>query len=104
VGDSFVCKDRDGVKSIVYNVLIASSYIKTNYRKYEQKITDALCIKQVGGRLPYPFISFFPLLIVSCAVVGFFECDPLSIQRGGRVAIITLQSSRCNHHVSNILH
>jgi hypothetical protein len=47
VGDSFVCKDRDGVKSIVYNVLIASSYIKTNYRKHEQKITDAPCIKQV---------------------------------------------------------
>jgi hypothetical protein len=39
VGDSFIALDKDGSKVVVYNVLVASSYIKQSFRRYEKKIT-----------------------------------------------------------------
>jgi hypothetical protein len=96
VGDSFVCKDRDGVKSIVYNVLIASSYIKTNYRKYEQKITDALCIKQVRRRdFGCCAIFFFPLCpFLSCGVTEMTDFPALDMVK--TISFLALTAGNCH--------
>jgi hypothetical protein len=47
VGESFTCRDRSGAKCIVYNVLVASSYVKDTFRKYEKRITDPASVAQV---------------------------------------------------------
>lgn len=50
LGDSFVTRDKDGAKAAVYNVLIASSYVKiyASFRKYEKRVTDPQFIKMVS--------------------------------------------------------
>ena len=48
VGESSVTRDRGGGKCIVYNVLIASSYVKHDFRRFERKITDAPYIVSVS--------------------------------------------------------
>jgi hypothetical protein len=47
VGESFTCRDRSGAKCVVYNVLVASSYVKDTFRKYEKRITDPASVAQV---------------------------------------------------------
>lgn len=43
-------RDKDGAKAAVYNVLIASSYVKiyASFRKYEKRVTDPQFIKMVS--------------------------------------------------------
>lgn len=48
VGEGHTCRDRSGAKCVVYNALVASSYIKNSFRKYEKRITDADAVAQVS--------------------------------------------------------
>lgn len=61
LGDSFVTRDKDGAKAAVYNVLIASSYVKTSFRKYEKRITEPQFVKMVRNSINCGLLLFFTL-------------------------------------------
>lgn len=72
LGDSFVTRDKSGGKAAVYNVLIASSYVKTSFRKYEKRITDPQFVKMV--RTIHTVCIFLAVLFLFTTRTSAYGC------------------------------